>query len=139
MNTAGVLKLIQAHNWPEAKRVSEELLLQQPTNPMLHAYRGLCYFEEQNWTVAAESFRRATFLDPKFWQAASKLAQCYERLHEYRKGLEICEEFIRIQPNDPCLESLLVYFGDMAKVRQEGWERTRHLSHHVTMAKDYQE
>lgn len=134
VNTAGVFQLIQRHRWAEAKQAAESLLQAQPTNPQLHAYRGLCYFHEENWAIAAESFHRATCLDPQYWQAASRLAQCYERLHEYRKGLDVCEEFVKVNPNDPALESLLEYFQDMAKLPLEGWERSAHLAYHVVLA-----
>ena len=128
-----MFELIRHHEWSRAKTAAEKLLETQPTNSLLHAYRGLCYFEEENWAVAAESFRRATFLDPKYWQAASKLAECYQRLHKYREGLEVCQEFIIVNPNDPALESLLQYFQEMAKLPLQGWERTSHLAHEITM------
>lgn len=136
MSAASIYELIQRGDWANAESQATETLASQPTNARVHAYLGLCRFHRMDFESAAQSFRTATFLDPQYWQAGAKLAQCYERLHRLEEGLEVCQEFIRVQPADHTLQGLLEYFQDRAKVRQEGWERTAHLAHEVTMANE---
>jgi tetratricopeptide (TPR) repeat protein len=132
----GIEGLMRQGRWDEAAIACKSALQVQPTNPKMHAYLGLCHFQKQDFPVAAESFKRATALDPQFWQAGAKLAQCLERMRRYDEGLEIATEFLRIQPNDITLQGLVRYLSGMARGRREGWERTAHLGFEVKMASD---
>ena len=124
---------MQNNQWAEALSSATQLLVQQPTNPKLQAYAGLCHMQARRFQEASEFLKRATQLDPFYWEAASKLAQCYYQLHAYRQGLDLCEHFIKVQPNDPTLQFMLKYFSEMHISRVEGWERTAHLAHEVTL------
>lgn len=139
MDQPGIEGLMRQGRWDDAAIACKAALQVQPTNPKMHAYLGLCHFQRQDFPSAADSFRRATALDPQFWQAGAKLAQSLERMRRYDEGLEVATEFLRIQPNDITLQGLVRYLSGMARGRREGWERTAHLGFEVRMASDGRE
>lgn len=124
-------------DWDGAVLACRAALQVTPTNARLHGLLGVCLFRKNDFAAAAESLRRATTLEPKFWEAGAKLAQCYDRLHRYEEAYSVAKEFLRVNPNDRTLQGLV--FGLENQIRGnrvEGWERTRHLSHEVQFSHD---
>jgi tetratricopeptide (TPR) repeat protein len=122
--------------WDDAITQCRSALQVQPINPRLHAYLGLCHFQKQEWPQAADSFKRATALEPSFWQAGVKYAQSLERMGRNAEALEVAQEYIRIQPNDITLQGLIRYLSQIVQGRKDGWERTAHLGYNVKLAGD---
>ncbi len=137
MSFATIEQLLALGRLDEAQVECQAAIQVQPTNPKLHAYLGMCYFRRSEWLPASESFRRATALDPGFWQAGCKLAQCLDRMRRYDEALAVAKEFAHVQPNDNTLQGLVVLLSDLAKGdRKDGWERTSHLAHKVKFSGD---
>ena len=135
---AGAIEAIMATgDWDSAIAACRTGLMSTPCNPKIHAYLGMCFFRKGDFANAIEPFRRATLLDPKFWQAGAKLAQCYDRLRRFEEAYSVAKEWIRVQPNDPTLQGLVFALENQVKGnRLDGWERTRGLAHKVTFSSE---
>ena len=104
---------------------------------MLHAYLGISLFKQSKFELAAESFRRATLLDPKFVDAGTKLAQCYDRLRRYEEAYTEANEWLKLSPANRTLQGIVRALELQVKGnRKDGWERTAHFAHTVTFARD---
>ncbi len=104
---------------------------------MLHAYLGICLYKQNQFAPAAESFKRATLLDPKFVDAGVKLAQCYDRLRQYEEAYVVAREWLTICPSNRTLQGLVHGLELQVKGnRVDGWEKSRHFGHNVVFARD---
>jgi len=132
MEGSGIEVLMQRGDWDNAILACKSALQVTPVNAKLHAYLGMCLFRKGDYATASESFRRATLLDEKFWEAGAKLAQCYDRLHRYEEAYSVAKQFSRVNPNNTALQALVhALEGQVRGNRVDGWERTRHLAHEV--------
>ena len=128
---------LQQGKLDEAISACNEALMEQPTNARFHAYLGMCHFRKAEFEPAAQSFQRATALDPNFCDAAVKLAQCYDRLRKYEESYSIAKEWLQIYPNNRVLQGLVDALQHRVKGnRQDGWERSAHMAHAVVWAAD---
>ncbi|CAN5410399.1 hypothetical protein BH11ARM1_BH11ARM1_16820 [soil metagenome] len=137
MSQADIEALMQQQDWDGVEAAAILSLQQNPCNPRIHAYLGLCLFQKQDWAAAEAEFQKATALQPDFWEAGAKLAQCYERQHMYSEALIVAKEFHHVQPNDHTLAGLIEYLEPMVHDRVDGWERTAQLGYQVTLAGDH--
>lgn len=132
MSYPGIDGLMQRQAWDDAILECKAALQVQPTNARLYGYLGMCYFRKGEYQNAIEPFRKASVLDPNFWEAGAKLAQCYDRLKRYEEAYEVAKEWLRVRPNDHTLQGLVD--GLKLQVRgnkKEGWERTAHLAYDI--------
>lgn len=137
MDQSGIEVMMAKGDWEGAAHACRAALQVTPTNPRLHAYLGLCFFHRGDFATAADSLRRATNLDPKFWQAGAKLAQCYDRLHRYEEAYAVASDFLKVMPTDSTLQGLVYTLKDRVRGnRRDGWERTQHLAHEVRFSRE---
>lgn len=137
MNFQGIELLMQTQQWDDAIVECKAALQLQPTNAKLYGYLGCCYFRKGDFRSAIEPFRKASVLDPKFWQAGAKLAQCYDRLKRYEEAYETAVEWLRVQPSDHTLQGLVDGLKHQVKGnKKEGWERTAHLAYDIKFARE---
>jgi len=135
MNNPGIEGLMQRQAWDDAILECKAALQLQPTNSRLYGYLGLCYFRKGDYQQAIEPFRKASVLDPNFWEAGAKLAQCYDRLKRYEEAYEIAKEWLRVRPNCHTLQGLVDGLKDQVRGNKiEGWERTAHFAHEIKFA-----
>jgi len=134
---SGIEALMKNQQWDEAVTACRSALQVTPVNARIHAYLGMCYFRKAEYELASESFRRATCLDPKMWEAGAKLAQCYDRLHRREEAFSVAKQWLCVNPSDRSLQALVQALGEQVQGnRLDGWERTRHLAHKVQFAQD---
>jgi tetratricopeptide (TPR) repeat protein len=137
MSHSGIDSLLQQGKFADAEHASRAALQVCPTNAMLHAYLGICLFKQSQFAPAAESFKRANLLDPKFVDAGVKLAQCYDRLRRYEEAFEVAQEWLRICPSNRTLQGLVNCLELQVKGnRTDGWERSRNFQRTVRFAQD---
>lgn len=133
MDSNGIEVLMQRGEWEDAIAACRAALQVTPTNAKINAYLGMCLFRTGDFAAAIAPFRCATTLDPKFWQAGAKLAQCYDRLHRYEEAYATAKEWLKVMPSDRTLQGLVFALEHQVKGnRKDGWERTGHLHHEVT-------
>lgn len=137
MENNGVEALMARGQWDEAIVACKSALQVTPVNPKMNAYLGMCYFRKNDFASAIEPFRRATLLDPKFWQAGAKLAQCYDRLRRYEEAYATAREWIKVNPNDHTLQGLIHALEHQVQGnRRDGWERTHALNRRVQFSEE---
>lgn len=137
MENNGIEALMQRQEWDEAIAACRAALQVTPTNPKLNAFLGMCHFRKGEFEAAIPPFKRATTLDPKFWQAGAKLAQCYDRLKRYEEAFATAKDWLRIMPSDRTLQGLVFALENQVQGnRKDGWERTRALHHEVTFTQN---
>jgi tetratricopeptide (TPR) repeat protein len=129
--------LMAQGRWEEAEYACKAALQIQPVSAKLHAYLGLCKFRQNLFEAAAESFKRATCLDPNFVDAGAKHAQALDRLQRYEEAYVVATEWLRVRPSDRTLQGLVHGLQNHVKGnRTDGWERTAHHAHRIVMAQD---
>jgi tetratricopeptide (TPR) repeat protein len=132
MSFAGIDGLMLEHRWDDAILECKAVLQLQPTNARLWGYLGMCHYRKGEFHLAIEPFRKASVLDPNFWQAGAKLAQCYDRLKRYEEAYVIAKEWLAVRPNDHTLQGLVDGLKHQVKGnKKEGWERTAHLAYDI--------
>lgn len=127
--------LMASGHWAEAKAASQKVIFEHPTCASAHAYLGLCLFHERKWQEAYVEFERATLLDPHYWQAGFKMAECLDKMQQYNKAYEVALEWQRVNPNDSHLNHFihgLIPF--LQEEITEGWQIAKHgQPHNVTL------
>ncbi|MDR3687886.1 MAG: tetratricopeptide repeat protein [Fimbriimonas sp.] len=135
--STGIEALMQRGAWEDAIVECRAVLQLQPTNTRILGYLGMCHFRKGEFDKAIEPFRKASVLDPNFWEAGVKLAQCHDRLRRYEEAYEIAREWLRVRPQDHTLQGLVEALKYQVRGnRVDGWERTAHLAHNVKFARD---
>ncbi len=125
MPDLGIEELMRQARWDDAILACQAALQVQPTNSKLLAYMGMSYFRKNEWAPAAAAFHRATILEPSFWEAGTKHAQCLDRMGKYAEAYEVAQTFFRVKPGDPTLQGLIHGLERYAAAnRKEGWERS---------------
>ncbi len=128
---------MQQGRWDDAELACKSALQVQPTSAKLHAYLGLCLFRKNDYQQAADSFKRATMLDPNFVDAGVKHAQSLDRMQRYEEAYTVACEWLRVRPSDRTLQGLVNGLQFHVKGnRQDGWERTAHFAHRIVLAQD---
>lgn len=134
MKKQAVKRLMRARRWAEALPGARSAINAIPNDPELYGLAGLCLFRMNNWQEGSEYFRKAVALDPSYWEAGAKLAQCLERMDQNEEALEVAKRFSHVQPNDPTIQGLIDYLSPMVQGRKEGWERTTYLEYQIEWA-----
>jgi Tfp pilus assembly protein PilF len=133
----GIEALMQQGRWEDAEAACTAGLASTPGNAKLHAYLGLCLYRKNAFDKAADSFKRATMLDPNFVDAGVKLAQSLDRLRRYEEAYVVAKEWLAVRPADRTLQGLVNGLQLHVKGnRQDGWERTAHYAHRIILAED---
>jgi Flp pilus assembly protein TadD len=128
MGFAHIDSLMQKADWDQAIHEIQVVLQVQPANPILHAYLGMCFFRKADFEAAVDPLRKATILDPKFFEAGVKLAQALDKLKRYAEAYDVAHDFLAIHPGDQRLQYLVQALEPYANARrQDGWERTTHV------------
>ena len=137
MQDLGIESHMQAGRWDNAESACNAALQVQPTSAKLHAYLGICYFRQGCFERAVDSLKRATLLDPNFVDAGVKLVQSLDRLQRYEEAFAEAIEWLKLRPGDRTLQGIVHCLSLHVKGnRQDGWERSAHMAHHVVMAQD---
>jgi len=137
MSNQGIDALMQKGQWDDAIVECKAVIQVQPTNARVYGLLGMCHFRKGDYQGAIDPFRKASVLDPKFWEAGAKLAQCYDRLKRYEEAYEVAQEWLRVRPQDHTLQGLVEALRYQVRGNKvEGWERTAHLAHEIKFAKD---
>ena len=128
--------LMQQARWPEAKAASQRFVFERPTCAEAHAYLGICFFHERNFEEARKSFDRAVTLEPRYWQAGFKLAQCLDQLLRYEDAYEVALHWQSVNPNDPHLNGFIHGLKPFVKEKvSDGWQIARDgIQHNVRFA-----
>jgi tetratricopeptide (TPR) repeat protein len=130
--------LMQQGKWQEALAECQKLIQQQPAIPKLHGYLGFCYMKLNQIPQAEAAFRKAITLDPNYWEAGIKLAQCLDRMMKYKEALQIAEHYQHMRPNDPALASLVNGLRRQAgAVEEESWQKSvKGGWHNITLSQE---
>lgn len=134
----GIRGLMQQGKWEDAKAASEKLVFEHPTYAPAHAHLGICNYQTGQFGDAAKNFERATLLDPQYWEAGIKHAQCLDRLQKFDEAYTVATHWQRFRPNDVALQRLIhgLSFHLSQKVT-DGWQKSVTPMHHnVTLAQD---
>lgn len=134
--TEEVEQMMARGAWAEAQARSAELVQAHPANAKLHGYLGLCLFRQQNFSAAADCFRKALLLDDKFWEAALKLAQCHDRLLQYDEALSAAKIAHKLRPSDPTINVLINGLErQVTESLTDGWQKTT-VRHNVSLSSE---
>ena len=121
--------------WREAQRACRALLFSRPTDSLLHAWEGLCFFRLGQFAAAEPCFMRASVLDPDFVGAGVKRCQCLERLGMIDEAVRLAREWSARRPNEPTLRALIHNYGNRPDpYRTDAWERTARRKRSVEFA-----
>jgi predicted Zn-dependent protease len=133
-----VESLMQQGKWSEALAQCQALIAQQPVNPRLHGYLGVCFMRMNKFAEAEAAFRKAITLDPNFWEAGVRLAQCLDRQLKYKEALQIAEHYLHMRPNDHVLQGLVNGLRrQQGAVEEESWQKSvKGGWHNVTLSQD---
>jgi len=136
MNFQNVEAMMARADWDGAIVECKAILQVQPTNARVHAYIAMCYMRKNDFATAETGFKRATLLDPKFWEAGVKQVQCLYHLKRYEEAYVLAQEWHRERPGDRTLNSMLDFLRPICRGERQGWERTAGLSHNVRLASE---
>jgi tetratricopeptide (TPR) repeat protein len=131
--------LMQQGKWAEAVTACQALIQQQPVVPKLHGLLGFCYMKLNNFIAAEAAFRKAVTLEPNYWEAGIKLAQCLDRMLKYKEALQVAEFYLPMRPNDPALLALVNGLRRQAgAVEEESWQKNvkKGTFHNVTLSQE---
>jgi tetratricopeptide (TPR) repeat protein len=132
MSLARIYAMMRNRAWDDAISECEAALQLQPINPNLWGCLGMCHFRKGEYELAIVPFHKASALDPSFFEAGTKLAQCYDRLKRYEEAYETAREWLAIRPSDHTLQGLVAALKYQVKGnRTDGWERTAHLTYTI--------
>lgn len=136
--TREIETLMQQGKWQEAVVQCQVLIDQQPAIPKLHGYLGFCNMKLNKVEQAEAAFRRAITLDPNYWEAGVKLAQCLDRMMKYKEALQIAEDYLHMRPNEAALQALVNGLRRQAgAVEEESWQKSvKGGWHNVTLSQD---
>ncbi len=119
---------MQEGKWDEAIQACESCLQVQPCLGRIHALMGECFYVQKMYEQAEPCFHRAYTLDPHLGDAASRHAQCLERLHRYRDAMDVVKDWLLLKPNDATLQGLHEFLLTQKESEEhDGWERTRRI------------
>jgi Flp pilus assembly protein TadD len=131
--------LIQQGRWAEAHAACQKLVEEHPTTPKLHGFLGYCLMKMNRIQEAEAEFRKAVTLDPNYWEAGIKLAQCLDRMLKFKEALQVAEFYLHMRPNDPGLQALVNGLRRQAgAVEEESWQKNvkKGTQHNVTLSQE---
>ncbi|MBS1717910.1 MAG: tetratricopeptide repeat protein [Armatimonadetes bacterium] len=124
--TQEIEQLMSSGNWDAAQAACQKAIDDHPGNAKLVAYMGLMLFRKNQYEAASEYFRKAFVLEPKFWEAGLKLAQCLDRLMRYDEALKVAYEVRGIKQNDATLSVLISGLERQVGTGNADWEKRSH-------------
>jgi len=88
-----------------------------------HLNSGLKKFAGQEYQTAINDLNKSIELDPEFDLAYNALAECYNKLGDIDKAIEMARKYVTISPNDPvahtALSRLYVEKGMITEAEEE--------------------
>jgi Flp pilus assembly protein TadD len=129
-------RFMAAGQWEGAKAASEELVNERPTLPAAHAYLGLCHYHFSDFAEAEKCFRRATTLDPHYWEAGIKHVQCLDRLQQFEEAYEVAQYWQKEQPNNATIAGLVHGLSFHAQGRTDAWQKSVTPPYHIVQMRD---
>ncbi len=97
---------MRAGDWLSARSRCAELVERYPVTPEYQAYLGLCLLHSGELKEASDRFQKAFVLNPLYWEAGLKLAQCLDKLGRYEDALLAAKEGLKARPSEPTLLAL---------------------------------
>jgi tetratricopeptide (TPR) repeat protein len=97
---------LNAHHWPDASSVLEQLAKLAPDVPEVHANLGLAYYFQGHAAQALASFERALHLNAKMPQAAIMSGICQAELGHHQEAIAILDPAFA-SPSDPEIGRLI--------------------------------
>jgi tetratricopeptide (TPR) repeat protein len=125
--------LMRQQQWEAAALACHAELDLHPTAARVHGYLGMSLFRLSRFSDAIVSFRRAIALDPNFWEAGAKLAQCLTQTRQYEEAYKEVMHWLPKQPNDHTLQGLAEFLRPMVHGETQRWERTMNLERKIVM------
>ncbi|HZH98225.1 MAG TPA: tetratricopeptide repeat protein [Fimbriimonadaceae bacterium] len=122
---------MQQNDWAGACKLANELVDARPTMPEAHAYLGLCHYHNNDFEPAEECFRRATTLNPHYWEAGIKHVQCLDRLLRYEEAYELAQYWANEQPNNASIRALVHGLSFHAVGRTDAWQKSVTPPYHI--------
>ena len=93
-------------HYDEALKCYDELAENDPENPNIAYYRGLCYLRTDKPDLAAEQLKKAVELDPEEDRAVYELARLYRNrfrdyqvVADYERSLEYFNKLVELNPS----------------------------------------
>ena len=127
---------IRRNDLDEAFFECEKALQLYPTNGKLHAYKGMCHWQKNEYEKAEKEFLAAYSLDPTLGHTATKRAQCLEKLRRYREAMDVVKEWLPICPNDYLLQGLYEFLQFQYSAEEhDAWEKTRRIELKIEKAR----
>jgi serine/threonine protein kinase/tetratricopeptide (TPR) repeat protein len=71
-----------------------------PNNPRIYEWLGYIDRRQNHWSDAARNFEHAIELDPRNAKILLGAFAIYDSMREYRKGREICDRLIALNPDE---------------------------------------
>ena len=130
--------MIQRGQWAELFNKCVEDCNELPTNPRPHAYMGFCYMQARQMDRAVICLQKAVRLDPNYFDAQFRLAQCLDRMQRFDEALEPAQEAVRLRPSDPTAQVLLRGIQRYANDKMvDGWKKSEGpMFHNITLSND---
>lgn len=125
--------LMRDGNLEEAQVRCEALLQLQPAIPRLHALLGLCHFRAHRFAKALAPLKTAASLDPGNIDYGIKLAQTYQRLHNYHEAAVVAHDYLKLAPGNHTLQALDTLLQDHRILDKAGWEKGERILHHAVV------
>ena len=93
--------LLLAGRAVEAEEVLQELILQQPDNPMIYYFRGVAAIKQTRYSDAETASRKAIELRNHFPEACINLGYALNQQKKYGEAEEACRKAIELKNNFP--------------------------------------
>lgn len=91
--------LMEQGRWAEAASALQHEVELQPTNAALLGRLGRCHFQLRNFEEAAGWLRRATLIDPDYYQGGFLLALALDRARQGEDALHVAEYWLERAPD----------------------------------------
>ena len=99
-NNLGVLLRAQGRA-DDAEAAYRTAIAIDPEHQDVHQNLGILFYGQRRLKEAVACFCKVITLDPKHAQALRLLVLCHCVIGEFDKAVEICEQWVREQPDDP--------------------------------------
>lgn len=100
--------LLALNKMPEAKKVFQFIIDENPKYTSAHTNLGYIYMQEQNNTMAYDHLRKAVALDPDDEQAVINLAVWYHLNHADKEAKKILERLQKKNPQNERVKAMLL-------------------------------
>lgn len=99
-NNLGVLRRAQGRAG-DSEAAYRKAIAIDPEHQDVHQNLGILFYGQRRMKEAVACFCKVITLDPKHAQALRLLVLCHCVIGEFNKAVEICEQWVKEQPDDP--------------------------------------